>query len=57
MPERAHQFLTALSYGDAIGDYTLEIQQILRNNGYHSEIFSEIVHPANGQVCETTSRI
>lgn len=45
MPEQAHQLLTALSYGDAIGDYTIEIQQILRNNGYHSEIFSEIVHP------------
>jgi len=42
---QAHQFVTALSYGDAIGDYTLEIQQILRRNGYDSEIFSEIVHP------------
>ena len=42
---QAHQFVTALSYGDAIGDYTLEIQQILKRNGYESEIFSEIVHP------------
>ncbi len=42
---QAHQFVTALSYGDAIGDYTLEIQRILRRNGYQSEIFSEIVHP------------
>lgn len=42
---QAHQFVTALSYGDAIGDYTLEIQRILRANGYESEIFSEIVHP------------
>jgi L-malate glycosyltransferase len=41
----AHQFVTALSYGDAIGDYTLEIQRILRTNGYNSEIYSEIVHP------------
>jgi L-malate glycosyltransferase len=45
MSKQAHQFLTALSYGDAIGDYTLEIQKILQNNGYQSEIFSEIVHP------------
>ncbi len=42
---QAHQFVTALSYGDAIGDYTLEIQRILRKNGYQSEIFCEIVHP------------
>jgi len=37
---QAHQFVTALSYGDAIGDYTLEIQRILRANGYESEIYS-----------------
>ena len=37
--------MTALSYGDAIGDYTLEIQKILRANGYQSEIFAEVVHP------------
>lgn len=43
--KQAHQFVTALSYGDAIGDYTLEMQEILRRNGYQSEIFSEIVHP------------
>ncbi|HSP06134.1 MAG TPA: glycosyltransferase [Acidobacteriota bacterium] len=42
---QAHQFVTALSYGDAIGDYTIEIQRILRSRGYESEIFSEIVHP------------
>ena len=45
MTQKAHQFLTALSYGDAIGDYTLEIQQILKRKGYDSQIFSEIVHP------------
>lgn len=43
--EQAHQFLTALSYGDAIGDYTLEMQRVLRKNGYESEIFAEVVHP------------
>jgi L-malate glycosyltransferase len=45
LKKQAHQFVTALSYGDAIGDYTLEMQQILQRNGYESEIFSEIVHP------------
>lgn len=45
MSPQAHQFVTALSYGDAIGDYTLEIQRILRQNGYESDIYSEIVHP------------
>lgn len=43
--KQAHQFVTALSYGDAIGDYALEMQKILRRNGYQSEIFSEVVHP------------
>ena len=42
---QAHQFVTALSYGDAIGDYTLMIQRMLRSRGYESEIFSEVVHP------------
>ncbi|HEY4491951.1 MAG TPA: hypothetical protein VI958_08110, partial [Acidobacteriota bacterium] len=45
MTLEAHQFVTALSYGDAIGDYTLEIQRILRKNGYRSEIYSEVVDP------------
>ncbi len=53
MTKAAHQFLTALSYGDAIGDYTLEIQKTLRNNGYESDIFSEIVHPRMAQYVRT----
>ncbi|HJZ12106.1 MAG TPA: glycosyltransferase, partial [Acidobacteriota bacterium] len=40
-----HQFLTSLSYGDAIGDYVLEIQAMLRKKGYQSEIYSEHVDP------------
>lgn len=51
MTKKAHQFVTALSYGDAIGDYTLEIQRILRANGYESEIFSEVVHPRMAKYC------
>jgi len=37
-----HQMLASMSYGDAITDYTLEIQKILRSQGYHSEIFVEM---------------
>jgi glycosyltransferase involved in cell wall biosynthesis len=37
--------LSALSYGDAIGNEALRIQSILRGQGYESEIFAEAVHP------------
>ena len=37
--------LSALSYGDAIGNEALRIQSILRSQGYESEIFAEAVHP------------
>ena len=40
-----HQMLSALSYGDAIGNEALRIQSILRGRGYDSEIFAEAVHP------------
>ena len=37
--------LAALSYGDAIGNEALRIQEILRGRGHDSEIFAESVHP------------
>ncbi len=40
-----HQMLAALSYGDAIGNEALQIQQILRQQGFDSDIFAESVHP------------
>jgi L-malate glycosyltransferase len=40
-----HQLLAALSYGDAIGNEALRIQQILRGEGFDSDIFAESVHP------------
>lgn len=40
-----HQMLAALSYGDAIGNEALRIQQILRSRGFDSDIFAEAVHP------------
>jgi L-malate glycosyltransferase len=42
---RVHQMLSALSYGDAIGNEALRIQSILRGRGHESEIFAEAVHP------------
>ena len=36
---KIHQFATSLSYGDAISDEMLEIQAVLRENGFESEIF------------------
>ena len=40
-----HQFATSLSYGDAISDEMLEIQQVLRNKGYKSELFIKFYEP------------
>lgn len=40
-----HQFLTGFTSGDAISDYAIEIQKILRAQGYVSEIFCEYLDP------------
>jgi len=40
-----HQFATSLSYGDAISDEMLEIQKVLREKGYNSEIFIRFYEP------------
>lgn len=42
---QVHQMLTALSYGDAIGDDTLAIQRILRAAGHESDIYCQLYHP------------
>jgi glycosyltransferase involved in cell wall biosynthesis len=42
---QVHQMLAALSYGDAIGNEALRIQEILREEGFDSQIFAESVHP------------
>jgi glycosyltransferase involved in cell wall biosynthesis len=42
---RVHQLLAALSYGDAIGNESLQIQRHLRDAGHQSDIFAESVHP------------
>lgn len=40
-----HQFATSLTYGDAISDEMLEIQEVLRERGYTSEIFTKFYDP------------
>lgn len=40
-----HQFATSLSYGDAISDEMLEIQSVLQERGYRSEIFVKLYDP------------
>lgn len=41
MAVQVHQFHPTVSYGDAIGNYVLSLQQLLRNMGYRSEVFCE----------------
>ncbi len=42
---KIHQFLTSFSYGDAIGNETLEIRNFFRRQKIESEIFSLFYHP------------
>ena len=41
---KIHQLLPCLSYGDAIGNHTLEIQRILQSWGHESLIFADDIH-------------
>jgi len=40
-----HQFATSLTYGDAISNEMMEIRQMLRDQGYKSEIFIKFYDP------------
>jgi glycosyltransferase involved in cell wall biosynthesis len=44
-PQKVHQLLAALSYGDAIGNESLAIQKHLREAGFVSDLFAERVEP------------
>jgi len=46
MTRAIHQILKTIVPGDAISTHTLEIQKVLRQQGYDSEIFVETCHPA-----------
>lgn len=41
---KIHQLLPNFSYGDAIGDDTLAMRNILRELGHESEIFAGVIH-------------
>ncbi len=43
---QVHQMVASLSYGDAISNEALRIQDMLRGRGYESEIFAESIHSA-----------
>jgi glycosyltransferase involved in cell wall biosynthesis len=45
-----HQFATSLAYGDAISDEMLEIQEVLREKGYSSEIFVRSYDPRMAKI-------
>ena len=37
------QFLPTLAFGDAVGNDTVALQQAMRELGYETEIFAEVV--------------
>ncbi|MBU0944972.1 MAG: glycosyltransferase [Proteobacteria bacterium] len=41
-----HQLVPGFAYGDAISNQTIIIRDILRSQGYHSEIFTEQIDPS-----------
>ncbi|MBI5181717.1 MAG: glycosyltransferase, partial [Nitrospirae bacterium] len=51
MPVEVHQLLPNLDFGDAIGNYSLEIRDILRSRGYISNIYVRQRHPKVKNQC------
>lgn len=41
-----HQLVPGFAYGDAISNQTIIIRDLLRSQGYHSEIFTEQIDPS-----------
>lgn len=46
-----HQFLPTLDPGDAIGNYTLKINNMLKEMGFESEIYVQDCHPSMSKFC------
>lgn len=46
-----HQLLPNLTFGDAISNHALEIKRVLRENGYHSNIYVQHSDPAMNKFC------
>jgi len=42
---RINQILPALCYGDAVGNDAIAIRDLLKENGYESEIYAKYMHP------------
>lgn len=42
---QVHQILPALSYGDAVSNHAIEIREILRGDGYDSNIYAKYIDP------------
>jgi len=40
-----HQFVVGFDYGDAISNFTLELQSVIRDMGYRSEIYGKYISP------------
>lgn len=51
MPRQIHQMLPTLTYGDAIGNYALDLRSLFREWGYESEIYAERWHPRLAKDC------
>jgi len=47
---QVHQIHPSVSYGDAIGNDMVEIQNLLRKMGYDSNIYAKYIHPKMNEV-------
>jgi len=45
MKKSIHQFVSSFSPRDAVGNIVLSIRDILREAGYNSDIYAEMIHP------------
>ena len=50
---KINQILPAISYGDAVSSDAIEIQKLLRDLGYSSEIYSKYIHPKCSQYAKS----
>jgi len=55
MKKSVHQFVSSFSPRDAVGNIVLSIRDILREAGYNSNIYAEMIHPEmkSEAICHT----
>lgn len=51
MNVEVHQLMPNLDYGDAISNHAIEIRDILRSQGYISNIYARFIHPKVNKEC------